>query len=403
MIGWIMAVLAIGSTVLLVRKKVNIGFIMLMDAAYLAIGAGLPSGDAGLAAWRAVKDVDTLSVIAILVLIMMVEHTMREKGMIRDLVDAVRDLTGNTKIASVALPAVLGLLPSPGGARFSCPMVKGAMDADATGEDRAYVNYWYRHVWMDAFFLYPGVILAASLIGMPVMRLFLWMMPFMVLHGLSGYFLVLRRMPAQPIPRTRSKKEAGKALLRAGVPILFVIITYIILLPFSDFALQIAGLMTVILTFVYGRCNKKEIFSAVKAGFSLKYIIMIVGVMVFREVLEASGLTGALVSWIGERGISPRWLYAFLPLLGGLGSGIAVSMVSLSFPVLLPLGLLPSIPWVVAAVYACGIAGDMITPLHICGVVSTEYFKADMGRVYARVALSEIPILIAAAAILVFL
>lgn len=403
MIGWMMGALALGATVYMIRRKVNIGLIMLFDAACLAIGARLPIGEIGRAALTGAADEGTLLLLAILILIMMLEHIMREKGMIRSLVDAVLDLTGNSRTAALALPSVLGLLPSPGGARFSCPMVEGAMGTQGTGEERAYVNYWYRHVWMDSFVLYPGVILVASLLGMRVISLFLWMLPYMVIHALSGYFLVLRRMPAQPIPRKRTKREAGKALLRAGAPILFLIAVYMGFLPFTDCALQIAGLLTVAGTFLYGRCSRSEIWSAIKAGFSLKYIIMIVGIMVFREMLSASGLTGDLVDWIGARGISPRWLYAFLPLMAGFGSGIAVSMISLSFPVLIPLGLSADIPWVVAAAFAIGAAGDMLTPLHICGVVSTEYFNADMSKVYAKVALSELPIVIAAAAVLIFL
>jgi uncharacterized protein len=403
MLGWIMAALGVGATIYLMQRRVNIGIIMLLDAVCLAVGVRLPLSEAGQAALKGLTDKITLTTLAILVLIMMVEHTMRKKGMITSLVEAVRDLTGNTRVASAVLPAVLGLLPSPGGARFSCPMVEGIMDAEGPAEERAYVNYWYRHVWMDAFVLYPGLILAASLTGMSVLRLFLWILPFMVIHVISGYVMVLRHIPTKPIERISSKREAGRALLRAGAPIFFIIMLYMVLLPFTDYALQIAGFVTVAGTFIYARCSRAEITSAVKAGFSLNYIIMILGVMVFREVLAASGITTDLVAWIGERDISPRWLYAILPLLGGFGSGITVSMISLTFPVLVPLGLSASIPWVVAAVFVFGNMGNMITPLHICGVVSSEYFKADMAKVYGKVILSEIPILIAAAAVLIFL
>lgn len=403
MLGWIMTVLGAGTTIYLMQRRTNIGVIMLLDALFLAVGVRLPIGEMGHAALRGIIDPTTLTTLAILVLIMIIEHTMRQKGMITHLVEAVRDLTGNTRVASVALPAVLGLLPSPGGARFSCPMVEGIMGAEGSGEERAYVNYWYRHVWMDAFVLYPGLILAASLTGMSVLRLFLWILPFMVIHGLSGYVVALRHIPATPIERKRGRKEAGIALLRAGAPILFIIVLYMALLPVTDYALQIAGLVTVAGTFIYARCSYREIWSAVKAGFSLRYIVMIVGVMVFREILAASGITTDLVAWIGERGFSPRWLYAILPFIGGFGSGIMVSMVSLAFPVLIPLGLSASLPWVVAAVFVFGNVGNMVTPLHICGVVSTEYFKADMSKVYGKVILSEIPVLIAAAAVLIFL
>ena len=136
MLGWIMAALGAGTTIYLMQRRVNIGIIMLLDAVFLAVGVKLPVMEAGEAALKGIIDETTLTTLAILVLIMIVEHTMRQKGMITYLVEAVRDLTGNTRVASVALPAVLGLLPSPGGARFSCPMVEGIMGTEGPGEER---------------------------------------------------------------------------------------------------------------------------------------------------------------------------------------------------------------------------------------------------------------------------
>jgi hypothetical protein len=40
-----------------------------------------------------------------------------------------------------------------------------------------------------------------------------------------------------------------------------------------------------------------------------------------------------------------------------------------------------------ALAYACGYAGMLLSPVHICLVVTNEHFKTDLGRSLAKLAL----------------
>ena len=81
----------------------------------------------------------------------------------------------------------------------------------------------------------------------------------------------------------------------------------------------------------------------------------------------------------------------FLPFLVGFIAGINVAFVGSTFPLLL--GLLPVlglqhqlIPYVVLATFA-GFTGVMASPIHICLVLTCQYFKTDVGGVWRRLIL----------------
>ena len=46
------------------------------------------------------------------------------------------------------MPMLIGMLPSLGGAYFSAPMVKEATSGiHMSQEEKAFINYWFRHPW----------------------------------------------------------------------------------------------------------------------------------------------------------------------------------------------------------------------------------------------------------------
>jgi hypothetical protein len=75
-----------------------------------------------------------------------------------------------------------------------------------------------------------------------------------------------------------------------------------------------------------------------------------------------------------------------LPFVIGISTGITMAYVGITFPILLPFfdGVdYPMVAYMLA--YAGGYAGVMLSPVHLCLVLTTEYFKADLGAVYREV------------------
>jgi hypothetical protein len=122
--------------------------------------------------------------------------------------------------------------------------------------------------------------------------------------------------------------------------------------------------------------------------------------MVFKEILLDSGAINGLSTLMNTYGIPPAVLFLLLPFVGGFTSGITVSYVSLTFPILIPLGLNDSL-WYAAIAFAAGSIGGMITPLHLCVVMTADYFKSSLVELLKRVAIAEIPMMILSIIVLV--
>jgi len=386
-------VAAVAATLYMMKGGVNAGLIMLADSLFVVIITRIPAGDALKFAFWGTVSYKTIKLILIMAFIMMLENIMRTTGMIKAMVDSLKEIVGNNRLATALMPAVIGLLPSPGGARFSCPMVDEVSGTNAEPATKAYINYWFRHVWMDGFILYPGVIIGAELLGVSVIDFFIRLLPFMVLSVIPGIVLGLKNVKKEPIVRTRTLGLSLKQLLVSAFPVLLIISLYIFLLniPIMDikkYSLEIASAVTVIVMFIAKKYGIKKAASTVKNAFPVKLVIIIVGVMVFIEILFGSGLMDSFINFIRDNNIPVSVLYLSLPFIGGLTSGIAVNFVSLTFPILIPLGLGENI-WFAVLAFASGFIGCMVTPLHLCAVMTADYFKTDLGKMLLKVIISE--------------
>jgi len=80
----------------------------------------------------------------------------------------------------------------------------------------------------------------------------------------------------------------------------------------------------------------------------------------------------------------PFWMIAILiPLLVGIITGMSVAPIGISFPILIPLFQNdPNFLNYMALAFAGGISGDLLSPFHLCLVLTKDYFKADLKGVY---------------------
>lgn len=403
--NWIdisLAAIALILTVVLLRKKVNLGLVMLIDSVFIAGIARIPAMKALEYAFNGTFSKSTIKLVMILFLIMMLENIMRNSGMIRIMVDNLKELTGSNRMAAALLPAVLGLLPSPGGARFSCPMVEEVALDNTDGNNKAFINYWFRHIWLDGFILYPGVILAAELLKVSVIELFAHLLPFMLVSVILGAIFGLTGVKKEAIARSRPVGQSLAAFLTAMLPVLIVILCYILLLNITPYSLEIASGVMVAALLILKKYSLKKIGKTAKEAFPVKLVLIIIGVMIFKEILFASGAITSLSVLMSSYGIPAAVLFILLPFAGGFTSGITVSYVSLTFPILIPLGLDKSL-WFAAVAFTSGSVGSMITPLHLCAVMSTDYFKSSLGSLLRKVAIAEIPLILLSIVALILL
>jgi hypothetical protein len=118
-----------------------------------------------------------------------------------------------------------------------------------------------------------------------------------------------------------------------------------------------------------------------------KSILVIVGlvaaVMIFQHVLGETDAATKIGQELNQLHVPVTAVIALLPFIAGLVTGIAVGFVGTSFPIIV--ALVPSdgpLIAYVALAYAFGHLGQLISPLHLCYVVSNKYFKTTYAPVY---------------------
>ena len=363
-------------------------------ALVLGLWSGQPLSAVGRIAWARFSSLDNLLLMVVICQIIWLSSLMAKTGVMQDMVQAVRERVPH-RLSFAALPAVIGLLPMPGGAMFSAPMVDSA---DRKGQLptllKTQTNYWFRHVWEYWWPLYPGVILTLDLTGLQIWQLILAQAPVSLLAITGGYLFLLRRIPRggdeKPV-----ESATGKSFLALAAPIATVIATYAaILIAFpavkniSRYIPIMVGLFLSLIVLQIQRkahCWKEVLLSRRTLYMTvLVAVIRIYGAMIEARLPDGMLLVEQMRGELAVIGVPESLFILLIPLISGVAVGINIGMIGASFPVVLTL-LGPSpqlhvlLPTVVLA-YAAGFMGQMLSPVHVCLVVSNQYFKTSLLR-----------------------
>ncbi|MEK7267710.1 MAG: DUF401 family protein [Nitrospirota bacterium] len=362
---------------ILLRKKMNIGYVLLIASGALAILYLMPPSSMASALTSAFLDKVTIKLALALTLIRAFELILREKDVLSDMMTASRLLLRRKKAVIVSMPVLIGLLPSVGGAYFSAPMVEeSAKDMNMSQEEKAFVNYWFRHPWEYILPLYPGILLASAVSNIELRNLIIANMPYAVFVAITGFIFSMKGASGR-------FSEAGN-ISRKGLFSFVPIAIVLLLVVFFHIELHYALLIVVPGLFIFYRFGLKDVVRAVKHGLSLDVIMLIAGIMIFKEIMEASGAVKNLSEFLRVKGIPAAPLLFLLPFVSGLLTGVTVGFVGSTFPLLLSIAG-ESSAGIISFAFASGFFGVLLSPVHICLVLTREYFKADMWGVYKKI------------------
>src|SRR3990172_5001962 len=192
--------------VLLLRLRWNLGLVMLLGAVFLGALYLIGPVRQAQVIFASGLDLVTINLVTGLVLIMVLENIIRKRGVLKRMMEAVVNVARDRRIAMAVLPGVIGLLPSAGGGAFSAPMVQEtAGDTDISPERKAFINYWFRHIWEYISPLYPGFLLAAAVTKTPINELLLSQLPLPLAVVGVGALLGFRGMKTGEVAGRRNR------------------------------------------------------------------------------------------------------------------------------------------------------------------------------------------------------
>ncbi|MCL4457281.1 MAG: DUF401 family protein [Nitrospirae bacterium] len=141
--------------------------------------------------------------------------------------------------------------------------------------------------------------------------------------------------------------------------------------------------MTIFMLFLFYKFSLKDILRTFKYGFTLDVIILIFGAMLFKFTMENSGAVVQLSRYFTEKGIPLLPILFILPFISGLLTGLTVGFVGGTFPLILSLAGGAHLNQITFA-FASGFVGVLLSPVHLCFVLTREYFKADVAGIYKK-------------------
>jgi integral membrane protein (TIGR00529 family) len=367
---------------------------VVVAAAVLGLWAGYPVGSlASIAGRRLVQDMPLLIIVA---QVMWLSSQMAATGVMSDLVKSVRARV--SRHASMAvLPAVIGLLPMPGGALFSAPLVDGVDETQQVPAAlKAQTNHWFRHIWEYWWPLYPGVLLAVRETGLEFWQFMAVQLPMTCFAICVGNWFLLRRIGRMGDSERRGGD--GPRFLPLVLPIMVVVAGYAsIRIPYwcvqsvrpvtpdlNKYVPMMFGLFAAMLLLVRQRpLDGRRWREVLLSRRILSMLAIVVAVRLFGALIKPDnagvvGLATQMRADLEAWGLSALPVIMVLPFLSGLSTGLAIGFVGASFPVVMATlgagGTLGQRLATVVLAYGFGYIGMLVSPVHVCLVVTSRHF-----------------------------
>ena len=172
MLNLIGVIIAFAIIIILIRRKINFGISLIFGALVL-----------GFFSLMVIEPVDiiktiieasiysfesnqiytqTIELALLMTLIYILAKLMQETGAITKLIKGLQKLFSKGGTLGV-IPAIYGLMPVPGGALFSAPVIdEEGNKYKITKDQKNFLNVWFRHIWFAIFPMSSAMILICS-------------------------------------------------------------------------------------------------------------------------------------------------------------------------------------------------------------------------------------------------
>lgn len=278
------------------------------------------------------------------------------------------------RVAYMLTPALFGLLPVPGGALLSAPVIN-QLDITLDVREKIGINIWYRHVLILIYPLSTALIVGTQMAGISLYSVILGLLIPFIFMNLFGYLLYIRKIPANSFDsHSRNLGLAFKYLVPLLIaPVINMVGIYIIKTSIPEFFLMIGLVISIIFAILINNFSLKQVLMVVTHGHIWRYFLLIVSMYFFLEVFLESGV---------PEQIATVQLPFILFLIIGFGFAFGIGRSQLPLAILVPIYLaqfgvyvMPILDFIL--LYFATFLGYIITPLHPCLAYTMRFFQSN--------------------------
>jgi integral membrane protein (TIGR00529 family) len=390
----------------LIKKKLSLGNSFLIGSVLLGAIFGMAPLEIMQSTLLSLVHPKTLALSILVGLILVLSHSMERVGQMKRLLDNFQGLIRHGGVNLIIFPALIGLLPMPGGAVFSAPMVKSIGHRQRLeAAQLSYTNYWFRHIWEYWWPLYPGILLATTLAQLDLWDFILCLAPLSLVAVVSGFWPLRRlRSGGQDLASGEGRQEHRAAVgpfLVELTPIVIVVglglgLGSLLSLVWEYRSIEVSkeiGLIVALGVAIYmvwhrhrNALSKRDRLGLIFRPQLIGMFYMVTTIMIFKGILGDSDAVLLVSRELMDWKIPLVSICIILPFLVGGIAGITVAFVGTTFPIIISLVTALGqehllLPYLMLALCS-GFMGVMLSPLHLCLLLSNEYFKTSALAVY---------------------
>ncbi|MEM4819383.1 MAG: DUF401 family protein [Nanopusillaceae archaeon] len=347
----------------------------------------------------------TFDLVLVVFMIAILVNLYNATGFISMLGEELVKLLGKPKLVASVVPAVMGLLPVPGGALMSAPVVDAVGDKlGLSREKKLFINVWFRHVVFIVYPLSAVIVTTASLTGISVWSLVARGLPVAFSMVVAGYLLGFRNTGQWSVGE--NVEGDVKEVLRVLSPMLTAVVVALVLSPLVDRQLvpwvpltrysMIIGLtLALILLVKLSGASLRLIWEATRSRITVELVLASFSAVLLRDVFMA--IDGPRIFSEIAPLSSELWKTVFMvlaPFTVSLATGsplVGVVLATSMFRNTASLGVRE-----VALIYASNMLGYIASPAHLCYVYTAQYFKTPLANAYKEMSTATIVALTAA-------
>ena len=369
----------------LLRFRLHVSGAIFIGAIVLALLSLSNFSDIFFLLFRTSLDMQTWRLVIIISSAIGLSVAMDLRGLLKRLAETLENI--GAKAALYTAPALIGLVPMPAGAVVSASMVKNiAKKLGLALEEAAFLNYWFRHIIEYSWPIYQGIILTGVIFSISIVDVVKTLSPMTAANALiglvMGYLIFKKRSSTEKIVARTNYSLALliKEFVASSWPI-FLIIALILFLKVDASIAFPASLALLIIT---SNFSVNDVVKVLKEALNPKIVFLPIATMFYKAVVEYTNLAHQIFNMLSENSIPEYLVLTTLPFIVGFATGISFAFVGITFPLLVPIVGYGSIDGgALVLAYVSGMAGVLLTPMHLCLVLSVDYFKAKFLRTYS--------------------
>jgi len=402
MLNLIGVIIAFVLIIYLIRKKFNFGFSLLFGSFIVGIFSLVEIAPIKIAkaiveaTFYSYKDeainTVTLELAILLILIYVLAKCMQETNAIKKLIDSLRTFFNKGGTLGI-IPAIYGLMPVPGGALFSAPLIDKEGEKYKLNKDQKnFLNVWFRHIWFPIFPISMAMITICSneFSDIDIYNLIIADFPAFLTFIIIGIVFIKLFINKNEKPVITMKKNYGGLLylLPPTIPILLYITLYLIGIPnLKDYQIKIfiiGVLISIIVLYYLIKISLEKYASIIKRSLSFNLALIIFGIMIFREMIEVSQANIIIAEMISRLPFPSILIIILIPLILGVVTGYNLGAILLSYFLVEPFFKFTNINIIglTSIIFISSLVGYLISPIHLCNVVSSDHLKTDTTRMY---------------------